>query len=33
MALERYNEALEVLTELTHISPKEAPVHIMIGKI
>lgn len=33
MTLERYQEALEVLTELTHLVPKEAPVHIMIGKI
>jgi len=33
VALERYEEALEVLTEITHITPKEAPVFIMIGKI
>ena len=33
VALERYDEALEVLTEITHITPKEAPVFIMIGKI
>jgi anaphase-promoting complex subunit 3 len=33
MTLERFKEALEVFEELTHLVPKEAPVHIMIGKI
>ena len=33
MTLGRYSEALEVLEQLTHLVPKEAPVFIMIGKI
>ena len=33
MALEKYKEALEVLLELNKQVPKEAPIHIVIGKI
>ena len=33
MTLERYEEALEVFEELSHLVPKEAPIYIMIGKI
>jgi anaphase-promoting complex subunit 3 len=33
MTLERFKDALEVFNELTHLVPKEAPIHIMIGKI
>jgi len=33
MTLERFDEALEVLQELAHLVPREAPIHIMIGKI
>lgn len=33
MTLERYTDALEVLEKCSHLVPKEAPVHIMIGKI
>lgn len=33
MTLERYQEALEVFQDLAHLVPKEAPVHISIGKI
>jgi len=33
MTLERYKEALDVLENLSHLVPKEAPVFIMIGKI
>lgn len=33
MTLGRYSEALEMLEQLTHLVPKEAPVFIMIGKI
>ena len=31
--LGRYQECLEVLEELTKIVPKEAPIHITMGKI
>ena len=31
--LERYQESLLVLEELSHIVPKEAPDFVMIGKI
>mmetsp|Transcript_54713 Transcript_54713/g.75173 ORF Transcript_54713/g.75173 Transcript_54713/m.75173 type:complete len:80 (-) Transcript_54713:81-320(-) len=31
--LGRYTEALDVLQRLTLKCPKEAPIHIMIGKI
>lgn len=33
MTLSRLTEALDVLEQLTHLVPKEAPVFIMIGKI
>lgn len=33
MSLEKYNEALQVLLELMAQVPKEAPIHIVIGKI
>ena len=33
VSLDRYEEALQVFTLLANIVPKEAPVHIMIGKI
>jgi anaphase-promoting complex subunit 3 len=33
MSLERYDEALKVLLELMTQVPKEAPIHIVIGKI
>lgn len=33
MALERYEDALKVLLELMVQVPKEAPIHIVIGKI
>mmetsp|Transcript_15917 Transcript_15917/g.11513 ORF Transcript_15917/g.11513 Transcript_15917/m.11513 type:complete len:84 (-) Transcript_15917:39-290(-) len=33
MSLERYEEALKVLLELMVQVPKEAPIHIVIGKI
>ena len=32
MSLDHYEEALKVLQDLTYLAPKEAPVHIMIGK-
>ena len=33
MSLERYDEALKVLLDLMTQVPKEAPIHIVIGKI
>lgn len=33
IALDRYDEALEVLEALSEKVPKEAPIHIVIGKI
>jgi Flp pilus assembly protein TadD len=33
MTLERFKVTLEVFNELTHLVRKEAPIHIMIGKI
>lgn len=33
MSLERFEEALKVLLELMVSVPKEAPIHIVIGKI
>ena len=33
VALERQEEALAVLLELQNQVPKEAPIHVMIGKI
>jgi tetratricopeptide (TPR) repeat protein len=33
LTLERYEDSLAVLKELELLVPKEAPVHIMIGKI
>lgn len=33
MSLERYEEALKVLLDLMVAVPKEAPIHIVIGKI
>jgi anaphase-promoting complex subunit 3 len=33
MSLERYKEALQVLLDLMLQVPKEAPIHIVIGKI
>jgi anaphase-promoting complex subunit 3 len=33
MSLERFDEALKVLLELMQQVPKEAPIHIVIGKI
>lgn len=32
-ALERYTEAKAVLEELSQMCPKEAPIHILLGKI
>ena len=31
--MQRDEEALDILLNLTHIVPKEAPIHISIGKI
>ena len=33
VSLERYDEALDVLEELRTVITREAPIHIMIGKI
>ena len=33
MSLEKYEDALKVLLELMQQVPKEAPIHIVIGKI
>ena len=33
MSLEKYEDALKVLLELMLAVPKEAPIHIVIGKI
>lgn len=33
MSLEKYEEALKVLLDLMITVPKEAPIHIVIGKI
>jgi lipopolysaccharide biosynthesis regulator YciM len=33
MSLERYEDALKVLLDLMIQVPKEAPIHIVIGKI
>lgn len=33
MSLEKYTEALTVLEDLKAKVPKEAPIHIVIGKI
>ena len=33
VALDRQDEALQVLLELQNQVPKEAPIHVMIGKI
>ena len=33
MSLEKYNEALNILLDLLNSVPKEAPIHIIIGKI
>ena len=33
VALDRHEDALQVLLELQNQVPKEAPIHVMIGKI
>ena len=33
MALDRHDDALQVLLDLQNQVPKEAPIHVMIGKI
>lgn len=33
MSLEKYEDALQVLQNLMATVPKEAPIHIVVGKI